>query len=335
VVRIDVAEAVGGWFQRHPNGCTGMLVGVSGGADSVGLLRAIDACRRSLALEVRVAHLDHALRADSAAAAAWVAGLSGQLGLPVTTQRTDIRRRAAETGRGIEETARAARYEFLECAAMTHRCSHIAVAHTADDQAETILHHVLRGTGLAGLRGMPELRPLSPEVTLVRPLLGVARADVLRYLAELGQEYLIDATNDDERLTRNRLRQTLLPLLRMQFNPQVTDSLTRLGKQVADVQGIIERLARQLLESSVIERTHERVVLDCVPLRDADCHLLREALRLLWAKQQWPRRRMGFDHWDRLARLAQTGPSSQSLTLPEGMTARRIRSTIELVHAQR
>jgi tRNA(Ile)-lysidine synthase len=251
------------------------------------------------------------------------------------TERTDIRRRADKTGRGIEETARGARYEFLEHAAIAHRCSHIAVAHTADDQAETILHHVVRGTGLAGLRGMPGLRPLSAEVMLIRPLLEVSRADVVRYLAELGQEFRIDATNDDMQLTRNRLRHTLLPLLSAEFNPQVTESLTRLGRQVADVQELIGRLARPLLTGAIIEHTPERVVLDAAPLQDADRHLLRESLRLLWTDQQWPRQRMGFDHWDRLARLIQTGQSSQSLTLPDGMTAKRAGSTIELAHAQR
>ncbi len=326
----EVVREVAAWLEKRRIVRTGLLVGVSGGADSVGLLRAIDACRRSLSLDVRVAHLDHGLRAESAEDARWVQRLSGQFGLPAVYERVDVPKLATQTGQGIEHSARDARYEFFRRAAIDGCCSYVAVAHTADDQAETILHHVIRGTGLAGLRGMPESRPLSSEVMLIRPLLGVPRSDVLGFLGKLQQDYRIDASNDDERFTRNRLRHTLLPLLRDEFNPKAAEALARLGRQAGEVHRLVENLASALLESAIVERQDDRVVLACPVLRDADRHLVREALRLLWTDQRWPRQRMGFDDWDRLAMLAQSGRSSKSLDLPHGIRAEQRGSTMEL-----
>ncbi len=328
-----VVRKVAAWLEERQIVRAGLLVGVSGGADSVGLLRAVDACRQSLGLNVRVAHLDHGLRAESAEDARWVERLAGQLGLPVVCERADVQQLATQTGQGIEQTAREARYEFFRRAATAGRCSYVAVAHTADDQTETILHHVIRGTGLAGLRGMPELRPVAPGLTLVRPLLGVTRSDVLDFLDELQQDCRTDASNDDEQFTRNRLRHTLLPLLRDEFNPQVGEALARLGRQAGEVHQLVENLSQGLLASSLVERQDDRVVLACPALQDADRHLVREALRQLWTNQQWPRQRMGFDDWDRLAELAQSGQSSKSLDLPHGMRAERRGSHIELQRA--
>src|SRR5690606_3294884 len=146
-------------------------------------------------------------------------------------------------------------------------------------QAETVLHQMLRGTGLAGLRGMPVQRPLEPgEATLIRPLLNASRSDVLDFLDRLDQPFLRDATNNELDYTRNRIRHALLPLLREQFNPRVQEALSRLSQQARQVQDLVDDLAADLLASAVSDSTADCVVLNVAPLRSARRHLVREAL---------------------------------------------------------
>jgi tRNA(Ile)-lysidine synthase len=307
-----------------------LLIGVSGGADSVALLRAIlNVCDGPSAL--RVAHLDHGLRPASAADAKWVTRLADALDVQSVVRRQEVTAVANMDGRGTEEAARDCRYRFFAEVAAEYGCRLVAVAHTADDQTETILHHLLRGTGLAGLRGMPESRPLDDCCTLIRPLLQVSRQQVLVYLEALGQPYRCDASNDDQRFTRNRLRHSLLPLLREQYNPRVDESLRRLGEQARDVQSILESLGEDLLAEALVEQTDDRVTLSADSMSSAPRHLLREAFRLLFIRQEWSRGRIRFDDWDQLATIAQSPQAARSLTLPNGLRAqmRRGRLTIE------
>jgi len=304
--------------------CRGMVVGVSGGADSVALANALPRLRRRPERTV-IAHLDHALRPDSANDARWVNQLATSLEIPAIIERHRVAVLAAEQGIGHEEAARKDRYDFLCRIAREHDCSHIAVGHTADDQAETVLHQLVRGSGLAGLRGMPVSRDLDGRI-LVRPLLLV--------LERIGQSYLTDETNSDESYTRNRVRHSLLPLLQEQFNPQVIPALCRLSRQARDAQELVETTASDLLTSAMQLRESQQAVLDTRPLREAPRHLVRETFRLLFVMQDWPRQRMGFDDWDRLAELAQSARSPKSLTLPEQLRASYRRGRVRIESGQ-
>jgi tRNA(Ile)-lysidine synthase len=291
-----------------------LLAAVSGGPDSVALLHAFCAVREQAGLEVHVAHLDHALRGEeSAADAAWVVDLCDRLEVSAILERVDVRQAAVERGLGAEEAAREVRYEFLARTAQARNCPVVAVAHTADDQAETILHHIVRGTGLDGLRGMPRSRPLAAGVTLVRPLLDVRRSEVEEYLIATGASWRIDRTNECLDHTRNRIRQQLLPLLRSEFNGQVDAALVRLGKQAAEVQDIVRGLVEELLAQSRADVTPGLVRLDCAPLTGRPRHLVRELLRRVWEVQGWPVGAMTHAHWEALTALALSGGSAMSL----------------------
>ncbi len=128
---------------------------------------------------------------------------------------------------------------------------YVATAHTLDDQAETVLHHVLRGTGLAGLAGMTRTRPLGPNVTLIRPLLEFRRRDLLEYLKTLDQPYCVDATNSDVRFARNRIRHELLPLIERDFRPNVAEALVRLASLAGNAQRVVEAAADNLLDGAL------------------------------------------------------------------------------------
>lgn len=307
-----------------------VLVAVSGGADSVALLHGLIAVRDALGLTLTAAHLDHRLRGDASTAdARWLVELCERLGVPLHVGCDDVRQIAEQRQQGIEETARQVRYDFLKRTAEADVATHVAVAHTADDQAETILHHVLRGTGVAGLAGMPRVRPLTETVQLARPMLDVRRADVGAYLSEIGAEYRSDESNAELSFTRNRIRHSLLPLLRREYNPAVDEALRRLGRQAAEVQTAIEELAGRLLDEALLDARPSTCRLDCQRLRDQPRHLVRECFRLLWKRQQWPRQRIGFDDWQRLAESVTTGGS---VTLPGPIQAHR-RGQLLVLHA--
>lgn len=302
-----------------PHGA-GVLLAVSGGADSVALLRASADVAPAIGLRLHVGHLDHALRDDSASDAEFVAELAAKLHIPATIERRDIAAQARESRAGIEETARHARYAFLERAALAAGCGFVATAHTADDQAETILHHVLRGTGLSGLAGMKPVRPLGQQLRLIRPLLAVSRCEIVDYLRALNQEWRSDDTNCDRTLTRNRLRDELLPLLERDYNPRVRDALLKLGRQAADVQAFVEAEAARLLGAALLDCSAEAARIDVRSLRERDRHVVRECFSLLWRQAGWPRQKMRFEDWDRLADLVE---SEGSLALPGGIDAAR------------
>ncbi|HET6326759.1 MAG TPA: tRNA lysidine(34) synthetase TilS [Planctomycetaceae bacterium] len=301
-------------------GCP-VLVGVSGGADSVSLLRGLHALAQRASLRVVAAHLNHGMRPGVADEdAAWIVELCRRFGIPIVVEQVDVPAYAAEQRLNIEEAARTVRYEFLVRAARARECTHVAVAHTADDQVETVLHHLFRGTGLAGLRGMRPTRPLADGLSLVRPLLQTRRTEVETWLNEIGQDFRTDATNSDQSRTRNRIRHSVLPALERELGASVRDSLLRMAEQANELQTILQNLAGRLLNECLEDETGDLVRLNVEPLSSEPRHLIREVFVELWKRKAWPRQWVGFDDWDRLARLADEGGSA---TLPGNISATR------------
>ncbi len=298
-----------------------VLLAVSGGADSVAMLRGTLCLQEEFHLTIRVAHLNHQLRGEeSNKDARWLADLCDELGVRFEVGTENVRQLAETTGQGLEESARQIRYEFLEKTSQQQDCSYVAAGHTSDDQAETILHHILRGTGISGLRGMPRSRELSSGAVLVRPQLDITRREIETYLQEVDQDFRTDQSNLDQSYTRNRIRNNLLPLLQRDFNPQVQDALRRLGGQAEGAERVIDSLSQDLLEKIVIDKSSEVVRLDCDMLRDQSPYLVRACLIHLWKELGWPRQRMGFDEWDVLQQLIL---GEGAVMLPGKIEARR------------
>lgn len=316
-----LAEKLAAELKRHGAKPPPLLLAVSGGADSVALLRGCLELRNSLP-NLHIAHLNHQLRGDASRVdAEWVRDLCDRLHIAVTVGEIDVAAESTAAGIGIEEAARAARYRFLCETAVQNGCTHIAVAHTADDQAETILHHILRGTGLAGLRGIPPTRELDGGLLLVRPLLDVSRSEVLDYLATLRQDFRDDASNTDESFTRNRIRRRLIPELTAEYNPHLADALRKLGRQAREVHETITSLAADLLSEALDNRSPDECTLHWKVLLGHPRHIVREAFAQLWKQQHWPRQKMDFDHWDHLVETAWHGGA---VTLPGNIDARNV-----------
>jgi tRNA(Ile)-lysidine synthase len=283
--------------RRNLHRCGGVgkgVVAVSGGADSVALLMALANDPQSTG--VVVAHLNHQLRgADSDADAAFVADLCPHL--PHHIQSIAVREIAR--GDNLEAVARAGRYAFLKRVAIENDARWIATAHTLNDQAETVLHRLIRGTGLRGLRGIAEHREVEPGIRLIRPMLTVSRTEVIAYLRAMNQPWREDATNRDVAFTRNRIRHELLPLL-TSFNPSIAESLARTASQAEEVYSEIEREASDALTDAELPRAGRVVVLDAASMLDSADFRIRELFHLLWQREGWQVGDMTHEHWQRL-----------------------------------
>jgi tRNA(Ile)-lysidine synthase len=280
-----------------------VLVAVSGGADSVALLRGLHELRSGGEGRLILAHFNHKLRGtESDADEAFAIELAGQLGLQCVTGAAASDLAARGSGVGIEGAARQSRYEFLRHAAGQCGARYLATAHTADDQVETVLFNVLRGTGLAGLAGIPNVRKLSDATTIVRPLLDVTRGEVLDYLLSLGQAYRDDSTNRLEDYTRNRIRLQLLPSLELDYNPRVRDALLRLSQIAGQADDFLDQQAEAAL-SVAARRIAGGMELDVRRLAHFHPALIRHILVIVWQEQGWPLQDMAYEKWDELCQI--------------------------------
>ncbi len=293
-------------------GCR-LLLAVSGGNDSLAMLHLLHNLQRDLELELYVASLDHGWRgAAGAEDAAFVRQEAEALGLEVTL--------GAAAGLRSEADARRARYDFLASSATEVGASCVVTAHHADDQVETILLNLLRGSGLRGLAGMRSRAELPghPHLTLLRPLLDVPRHELRAWGHRQGLEPRQDASNDDRRLRRNRLRHDILPLLR-DFDPRVERSLLRLAENASRDYDYLQRQVQEAAETGM-RRSEQRVRLSRSTFNALhpalQGHLTLNALRDLGGTKA------GAEHVKRLVALAASGRTGQACNLPGGIRLR-------------
>lgn len=302
------------------------LVAVSGGPDSVALLRGLWAGGQRSGGRIVAAHFNHRLRGDEADADAhFVSELCDTLGC-----RCIIGTSGGGAAAGSEAGFRDERYAFLTRTAAEIGARYVMTAHTADDQAETILHRIIRGTGLAGLAGIERVRALDHGLAVVRPLLSVRHHEVHEYLAAIGQPFRSDSTNADPRFMRNRLRSELLPLLAAEYNPRIVDALLRLGIMASDTQQVMEQLTADLAARCDAKLFSGHLTLDVRPLAQVPRHRLRELFIYLWKQEGWPMQAMGYDEWEQLASLV-TSHGEARRSLPGGVLARRTATHLLLV----
>jgi len=323
-------ESIRLFIDRHqliaPGEC--VVVGVSGGPDSMALLHALDRLRRRErpAMSLHVAHLNHAIRgAEADEDERFVRDQAKALALPCTSERTDVPACAARWKLSIEEAARECRYAFFERVCLRTGARTLAVAHHADDNVETIVHRFFRGTGWRGLAGIRPCRPLTPEshIRLVRPLLGVRRRQILDFLAAEGVAFRQDATNDAAVAARNRIRNELLPLAAGIANPQAAEAVLRLAEQAAGLDEYLRQTAERLLETVIIDRSPEALVLNTAPILRKRRVLQTEVLRRAVVSLTGVEQDLGHRHLSALADLVAAGQSGRSLDLPG-----RVRATL-------
>ncbi len=316
-------------IQRHRllSGARAVVVGLSGGPDSVCLLDllALMLERGELDAALHAAHLNHGLRGEeSNADERFARELAESMAVPITVDARDVGAVRAAEGGSIEEVARRERYAFLASVAESVGADVVAVGHHADDQIETVLHRLVRGTGLRGLRGMALSRLMGGSaVRLVRPLLTSRRADILAHLGERGLASREDSSNADAAFTRNRIRGELLPLLESEYNRGIGEALLRLARSATD--------AYELL----LDVAHTAAV-DCVAggtISVAGFGMVHGAVRALLIDRALEmvdplRPQLDAAHYEAVVDLALEGRPGARLDLPGGIVALRSRDAV-------
>ncbi|HYW74367.1 MAG TPA: tRNA lysidine(34) synthetase TilS [Pyrinomonadaceae bacterium] len=330
------------WRKLNLSDRGGVIVAVSGGADSVALLLALSELVRAdkLPVEIIVAHLNHKLRgAASDADARWVAALAKQLGHRLVSGTLNTKQRASKSGDNLEQAARRGRYAFLGKVAKSHQAKLVLTAHTLNDQAETVLINLIRGSGSGGLGGIEPARPLTErsEITLARPLLSWAkRQDTEAFCRSQEIEYRTDEMNLDSSFTRVRVRNELLPLLE-RFNSNIVETLTRSAAILRADNAALDTAAAHLLDISLAagDGRGPSLMLDSDVLLLAPAALRRRALRLWLGRCRGDLRRLEHAHIVAIENLLQSTKSGRAIELPGGAKVLRRQGTLQYRPARR
>ena len=306
----------------HVGGDNLLVVAVSGGPDSMALLHALLRLRERAGPRLHVAHLDHNFREEAHEDAQFTATAACRLGLPVTIEKAAPVSYQREMGiSSFEEAAREVRYIFLARVARDLGAAAIALGHTADDLAETVLMHILRGSGIHGLRGMEQLstwrsRTGGHEAVLFRPILGVTKGETESYCNKLGIAFREDPGNRLLRFTRNRVRHHLLPALE-EYNPRIRQALIRLAQSASLEVGYLEEEVTRLWNASA-RQEGDSISLDAHQLALIHPFMQRMVLRRAYRQLTGDTRRLGEVHLRAMADFIGS-PPGKALGLPRGL----------------
>jgi tRNA(Ile)-lysidine synthase len=336
---MDLLDKVRQGIERHHLLSAGepVVVGVSGGPDSLCMLHVLCRLKGEYGLHLHVAHLHHGLRgAEADSDADFVRTLAADWALPCVVGQADVPALAREHGLAVEEAARRARYAFLSQMAEMVGARTIAVAHNADDQAETVLMHWIRGSGLAGLRGMMHLTQLGeyrllegfceaseprtsrPNLRLIRPLLDATRNEVETYCDFYGLTPRFDRSNLDTTYFRNWLRHEVLPLL-ARHNPNVREVIRHSARVIADDYALLRLILEETWPDVVMQEAAETIVFAIEPWRALPTGLQRSTLREAIHRLRRSLRDINFVHVENALLVACNGPTGAKATLPRDL----------------
>jgi tRNA(Ile)-lysidine synthase len=309
-----VVETIERYRMLNPG--DGVLIGVSGGTDSVALLHLMVTLQPVCDVHLAVAHLNHGLRRQASDREAdFVKQLSARLGLPFHHEKIEM-----DPHRGsLEERARRKRYRFFERIMQQHGYTKLALGHNADDNAESVLLHMLRGSGIRGLAGIPPKR----DGRIVRPLIEAGRSDITAYLQSIGESHIEDASNSDMRFLRNRIRHRLIPLLEAQYNPNIRGALNRLAGLCRQEQAWLNGLLRPNLARAQIRTAPECLELDADELIGVPLAAQRRLIRMALREWRGHLRRVELQHVEAVIDLLQHHHPGSRLSLPQSITAER------------
>ncbi|MGD9022903.1 MAG: tRNA lysidine(34) synthetase TilS [Deltaproteobacteria bacterium] len=305
-----------------------VLVGVSGGPDSIALLHSLVALKTKWALKLITAYLNHQLRGPIAQQeATFVSALSARLGIPCEIGSRSAADYGIQHRLSLQEAARTIRYAFYDEAAAKHSASKIALGHHADDNAESVLIHLLRGSGPLGLAGIPPVR----EQRIIRPLIDLTKREILAFL-ELGRfEYMRDRSNLDTKYLRNRIRHELLPHLKARYNPNTVGALNRLALILRDEEDFWNQAVTRIIQNATLEKTPDRLILSVKPLSGLHPALLRRLVRQAVLSVRGERKRVGHVHVEAAVRLIAAPSTSGALDMPYGLRVVRDRDEVSFL----
>ncbi|OHB74532.1 MAG: tRNA lysidine(34) synthetase TilS [Planctomycetes bacterium RBG_16_59_8] len=305
-----------------------VIVGVSGGADSVALLHLLSEIneQQEQGWKLVVAHLNHGIRgAEADGDETFVRDLAGELGLTFISRKVDVRQVREKEKLTIESAGRKERYRFLNECAEKIGAQKVALAHTADDQAETILHRIIRGAGLRGLKGISPIRKISKDqgIFIVRPLIEAERFEIEQFLSERGFSFRVDSSNNDLALTRNRLRHKLIPMIEQEFNPRFKASLVKLGQTAGSSYLLLREIAREIYENIKMLGREGEVCLSVEEFVKTPAALQTLIIDRAIRKVHGSLPQLNFEHYLEVLSLCADQGFSKVVTLPKGLLAKR------------
>jgi tRNA(Ile)-lysidine synthase len=300
-----------------------VVVGVSGGPDSMALLHVLATLAGELEISLRAVYVDHSLRPDETAAEAdLVREASAGLGIEFRSGKVATREYAREQGLSIEAAARQLRYDLFEEAAEAAGKAVIAVGHTADDQAEEVLLRLIRGAGRSGLAGMAHRNYRG----VIRPFLKIPKAVLLDYLNESSIPFLEDSSNQERDFLRNRVRLDLLPHLEKHFNPAIRETLRRTAEVLGSEDELLDDLAADFFRQAVSGEEEQPLRVDIDPLLDAHLSLQRRVVEMVLLQLE---AQPSFQQIDKILALAGQGENGKELHLPGGLRLVRREGSLE------
>jgi tRNA(Ile)-lysidine synthase len=320
--RMSLMSSVYGTVQDHAMLTPGdsVLVGVSGGPDSVALLRILSALADKLSIKIAVAHLNHCLRGkESDRDEAFVRELASTHGLPLHVQQKNVTAWARENKKSIEEAARDVRYAFYREVASQHGFNRIALGHNYDDNAEQVLMNLLRGSGPRGLAGIPPTR----DNWIIRPLIQTSRQEILAFLTHCHQPFVLDSSNLDTRFLRNKIRHELLPYLIEEYNPGVKASLNRLSDILTKEEAWMEEETLAIVAGHLERMGKRENRLSRKLFSSMHCALARRVVRRAIREVKGDLKRITLGHIDDILDLIASDTGGKNLDLPH-----RIRITL-------
>lgn len=291
-----------------------LLVGVSGGPDSVALVRVLLSLQEKYDLTIGIAHLNHGLRGEASNSdELFVKNLAQSFGLVFFRENAQIRLLAKEQGLSLEEAGRNARYGFFRKTAQAQGFSKIATGHTQDDNAELVLMNLLRGSGPRGLRGIPPVR----ENLVIRPLIQMPKSRILEFLATLDQAFVLDVSNTDPAYLRNKIRHGLIPHLEQTFNPEIKSCLNRLSRIIWQEEAFMEDQAHQVFQACTLnQEKKDQVILSMKKLLLHHPALVNRVLRQTIARVKQDLRGITLAHIQDILAFMAGSETGKSLDLP-------------------
>ncbi len=296
-----------------------VIVGVSGGPDSLALLYSLYYLRDELNIGIIVVHLNHMIRGEEAEREAiFVEDNAKRLGLPCTVKMVDVPGYMKEKRLSSQVAAREVRYRFFESELKRHSANKIALGHTANDQAETVLMRMIRGSGMKGLAGIPPVR----DNIIIRPIIEMTRREIEEFLSVKGIEYVKDPSNLDFRYLRNRIRGDLIPILERDYNPKIIEMLRNTAEILKDDEDYLSGYSKDIFCNLLIEEKEGTVILDASGLRALHVALQRRVLRKGLKVLKRDLRRISGRHISDILRLVKMRVSNRYLDLPGDITVK-------------
>ena len=322
VVEKRILRVVDHTLRTHAMIQTGdaVLMGVSGGPDSVALVHILRALAPRYGLKLAIAHLNHGFRGNASNSdQAFVTALSKKFQMPFYVEMKDVRHFQKGRHLSVEEAARQVRYRFYHRSATEHGYDKIALGHHADDNAEQVLMAMLRGSGPLGLAGIPPVRP----DRIIRPLIDLRRSELLDYLVARKLDYVEDSSNQDLRFMRNKIRRRLIPDLQAKYNPKCVDSLNRMATILTAEEKWIDDHIVPIFNDAVVLENSDRLGLSLDRLKQKPVAAQRRLIRKALVQVKGNLRRITFAHVEAVLKLVRQGTTGDMLDLPEYICVRR------------